>query len=104
MKTINVREFKDLTPAQQEKARDACVNSEVEFHLDMLNSDLEKGEINEDEFWKEIGCSKSYGESTCWFVPSVYYEHHKELVDEAIKADLEAAVFNESGTRIFGVK
>ena len=100
MKTINVREFKDLTLAEQEKARDACVNSEVEFCLDMLNSDLEKEEITEEEFWKEIGCSKHYGESTPWFVGSVYYEHHKEDVDKAAQENLDAAVFNSYGTQV----
>ena len=101
MKTINVREFKDLTPAEQEKAKDACVNSEVEFCLDMLNSDLEKEQITEEEFWKEIGCSKSYGESTCWFIPSVYYEHHKTWINRIVRKALKAAVFDKCGAQIY---
>ena len=103
MKTIAVKEFKDLTPQQQEKARDACINSNVEFNLDCLVSELERNEITEEEYWTQIGCSKHYGESTPWFVGSVYYEHNKELVDSAVEAELKEAVYNSFGTQLFGV-
>jgi len=103
MKTITVKEFKDLTPAQQEKARGDCINNNVEFYLECLVSELEREEITEKEYWENIGCSKYYGESTPWFVGSVYYEHNKELVDYAVEAELKEAVYNSFGTRLFGV-
>jgi len=100
MKTITVREFKDLTLDEQKAAKDIALNGEVEFQLAMLNSDLEKEKITDEEFWKEIGCSKFYGESTPWFVGSVYYEHHQEDVDKAVQEELDAAVFNSYGTQV----
>jgi hypothetical protein len=103
MKTITVKEFKDLTPEQQDKARSACVNSNVEFYLECLGSELERKEITEKEYWENIGCSKSYGESCPWFVGSVYYQHNKELVDNAVEAELKEAVYNSFGTQLFGV-
>jgi hypothetical protein len=103
MKTITVKEFKDLTPEQQEKAKDACINENVEFYLDCLSSELEREKITEEEFCTSIGCSKHYGESTPWFVGSVYYEHNKELVDNAVEAELKEAVYNSFGTQLFGV-
>jgi hypothetical protein len=45
MKTITVREFKDLTPEQQRKAKSACVNEVVDFYIECLNSELNRGEI-----------------------------------------------------------
>ena len=100
MKTINVREFKDLTPAQQEKAREACINSNVEFYLECLGNELEREEITEEEYWEEIGCSKHYGESTPWFVGAVYYQYHQQEVDNSADSDLKEAVFNKYGTRL----
>jgi hypothetical protein len=103
MKTITVREFRDLTPEQQEKAKDVCINENVEFYLECLSSGLEREEITEKEYWESIGCSKYYGESTPWFVGSVYYQHNKELIDNAVEAELKEAVFNSFGTQLFGV-
>ena len=103
MKTVTVREFKDLTPEQQEEARNACVSENVEFYMECLNSELNRGEITEEEYWTSIGCSKHYGESTPWFVGSVYYEHNKESVDTVVEAELKEAVFNSFGTRLCGV-
>ncbi len=103
MKTITVKEFNDLTPEQQEKAKNTCVNENAEFYLECLSSELNRGEITEEEFWTQIGCSKHYGESTPWFVGSVYYQHNKELVDNAVEAELKEAVFNSFGTRLCGV-
>jgi hypothetical protein len=103
MKTITVREFKDLSPEEQADARNKCVTSNVEFYLEDLNRQLEREEITEEEYWTQIGCSKSYGESTPWFVTSVYYEHNKELVDHAVEAELKEAAYNSFGSQIFGV-
>jgi hypothetical protein len=101
MKKIAVREFKDLTSLEQKQAQDTCINDEVEFCMEMLGSDLEQDRITEEEFWKEIGCSKSYGESTPWFVGSVYYDHHKKDIEEQVGAQMKEAVFNSGGRRIY---
>ena len=100
MKTITVREFKELTDVEKEKLRNKYVISEVEFILDMLGQNRSDESITEEEYWKEIGCSKSYGESTSWFVPAVYYEKHKEDVDKAVNQLLSEAVFDRCGDLI----
>ncbi|MFA5321946.1 MAG: hypothetical protein WC373_04675 [Smithella sp.] len=103
MKTIMVREFKELTDAEKDKIRNSLINSEIEFLLEMLSQNLNNESITEDEYWKEIGCSKYYGESTSWFVPSVYYDKHKEDVDQAVEELLSESVFDSNG-RIVAVE
>jgi len=93
MKTVQVYEFKDLSEKIQEKVKNKWIEEEIESQLDWLSNELE-----EKDFWEEVGCSKHYGESTPWFVPSVYYEHHKESIDETVNGMLEEAVFDMYGT------
>ena len=104
MKTITVREFADLSAEEQKNARNTCINSEVKFRLENLNSDLIRSEITEEEYWKEIGCSKHYGESTPWFVGAVYYEHHQGIIDQTVKEMLEDAAFDSGGKTIYIIK
>ena len=97
MKTIQAYEFKDLDSKHQEKVRNKFVDSEIESQLDMLREQIELGQLTEEKYWKIIGCSKSYGEQTPWFVASVYYEHNKQSVDEHIEEMLSETLFNKFG-------
>jgi hypothetical protein len=101
MKNVTVKEWADLTPAQKETARGKEIDAFVEFSLDFLNQDLNSGIIDEEAFYKELGCSKYYAESTSWFVPSCYYEKHREEVDAQVKETLEAAKYSNSGGMLY---
>ncbi len=100
MQTVKAYEFKDLAPEVAEKVRDEYINFQVEADLQFLFNDLESERITEEECYRVIGCSKSYADSTAWFVPSCYYEHNKEEVDEAVAEMLDVVLFNERGTVI----
>ena len=101
MKQVTVKEWADLTPAQQETARGKETNDFIEFFLDCLNQDLDSGMIDEEGFYLELGCSKYYAESTAWFVPSCYYEKHREEVDSQVKGTLENALYSNSGRMLY---
>ena len=101
MKQVTVKEWADLTPAQQETARGKEIDAYVEFSLGCLNQDLDSGMIDEEAFYQELGCSKYYAESTSWFVPSCYYEKHREEVEEQVRGTLEAGVYSNSGRMLY---
>ena len=101
MKKIEVYEFQDLPVLIQEKVKNQYIQDEIEFHLDCLSFELEKEVITEDEYWDIIGCSKNYGESTPWFLPSVYYEKNQKEVDDQVKDYLKDNIFDKFGTTIF---
>lgn len=100
MKMIQAYEFKDLSKEAQEKVREKVLNDEVNFQLDALSNQLEEGLITEEEYYQIMGCSKSYAESTAWFIPSCYYDKHKKEVDEQVNKYLKEALFNSWGTVI----
>ncbi len=97
MKTVKVYEFKDLKESIQKEVISKLTNQEVENQLDLLNIILEKRCITEEEYYKTIGCSKHYAEVTSWFVPTVYYEHHKGEVDKAIEEMCKKSIFDVYG-------
>jgi hypothetical protein len=97
MKSVELYEFGDLSPEIKEKVKVKELNNEVEFQLEQLSTQLEDDLITEKEFYKAIGCTKYYAESTAWFVPSCYYEHHKEMVDENVNKQVEVGLYTENG-------
>lgn len=99
MKTVQLYELADITKEIQEKVIAHLTEEEVEFQLQILSN--ESDSMTPEAYWKEIGCSQSYGESTSWFIPSVYYEHHKEAVDEAVKAHAASNVYTKNGATVY---
>jgi hypothetical protein len=100
MKTIEVREWSDLTKKEQEKALGVEVEMLVEAGLEGLSLALEDGDITEDEYYKELGCSKYYAESTPWFVPACYYDKNKEEIDAEALAGVKACIYDRGGNDI----
>ncbi len=100
MKPVIAYEFKDLEKSIQNEITSRFTNTEVEDQLEFLNFDLEKGNITEEEYYKTIGCSKYYAETTLWFVPAVYYEHHAEEVDAIVKEMCKTSLFDAYGKQI----
>jgi hypothetical protein len=97
MQLVKAFEFTDLSPDVAEKVKDEYTSTQVEAELRTLQEDVDAGIITEDKMYKTIGCTKYYAESTSWFVPSVYYEHNQEQVDEDVKDTLSRILFNEWG-------
>ncbi len=100
MKPVIAYEFKDLEESIQKEVISRFTNEEVENQLEFLNIDLSTGHITEEEFYKTIGCSKYYAETTSWFVPAVYYEHHTEEVDKAVEEICKTSLFDAYGKQI----
>jgi len=94
MKTIQVREWKDLTKKEKEKARERKTDYFIEAELEILGLELEKKVITEDEYYEKLGCSKVYAESTSWFIPACYYEKHKKEIDKFVLEELKGEVFD----------
>lgn len=101
MKSIKVREWKDLNKTEKEEVLQKKVNALVEAELEFLGMDLNDAVITEEEYYERIGCSKSYAETTSWFVPSCYYEKHKKFVDEQAKEEVEKALYDKFGREIY---
>ena len=97
MQKIEVYEYKDLSEDIKDKVREREINDKVEFELEMLGNELDGKKITEAEYYEALGCSKSYAESTAWFVPACYYEKHKEDIDKTIAEDLKDMLFTELG-------
>ena len=97
---IQALEFSELSPRVQKKVRERELEHEVEYQLEFLDQRLQAKEITIVEYWAEVGCSQHYGESTPWFVPSVYYENHVEVIEENVNMQVEAMLYNENGTVI----
>jgi hypothetical protein len=97
MKTIEVYNFTDLTKEVKDKVFNEFVNYQIEADLNTLEEDLNANLITEDNFYKILGCDKSYAESTAWFVPACYYEQNKKQVDRDVKNTLKTALFTKQG-------
>ena len=100
MKTIKAYEFQDLDPEIQVKVKSRTLNEVIEAELDLLQAELDEGTISEKKYYKIVGCSKFYADSTPWFVPAVYYENHKKAIDKAVSEKVKDWLFNSSGTFI----
>lgn len=97
MKKINVYEYSDLSKDIQKKVFNEFIEYQVEGDIDALEAELNGGVITKDEFYKSIGCSEHYAETTGWFVSSCYYEHNKKSVDSDVKNTLGDALFTKEG-------
>ena len=97
MKTIKAYEYKDLSEEVKQKVREKEINAEVDFQLSILATDVFR---DNKKYWEEVGCTKSYGESTPWFVPAVYYKKHKEAIDENVEKQVNHMIYNENGAII----
>ena len=97
MKTYQACEFKDLTPEVKDRVTKEMTNSRIDFELDFLAQDLRDGKIKETEYYKALGCSKYYAESTGWFIPACYYEGHKKEIDDIVNDELKQSLFTPSG-------
>ena len=97
MKKVKVYEFKDLTKDTQEKTRIRELNATIELNIEVLNLQLEKKFITENEYFIQLGCTKSYAESTSWFISSCYYEKHKKLFDTQLDLFLKKQIYDKYG-------
>ena len=97
MKKVNLYNYKDLRKDYQQEVFEKFLNDRVEFELQELSHELQKGDITEEEYYNALGCSKSYAETTSWFVPSCYYEKHKKELEEIVEEELTNALFTEYG-------
>ena len=102
MKTIEVYEFADLDKDVQDKVLNRMVEAEVELQLELLSEEFNRGELTEEQYYKSLGCSKNYAESTSWFVPSCYYDAHKDAIEEQAKENVEDGLYLEDGSFIKG--
>jgi len=97
MKMYQAYEFKDLKPEVKERATQEMINNRIDFEIDFLAQELREGRISEADYYKVLGCSKYYAESTGWFVPSCYYEGHKKEIDKIVNDELKQSLFTPSG-------
>lgn len=99
---INIRayEFKDLSDDTKKEVFDKWLNEDIEFELSCLENDLQAERITEKEFYNQLGCDKNYAESTGWFVPSCYYDKHKDRLERVARTELKKAVFTSTGSFI----
>lgn len=100
MKTIKAYEFKDLSKDIKEKVFNRFLESEIEFQIEILTRDLEEERITEEDYYKVLGCSKSYTETTAWFVPSCYHEKHEKELNKEVRKQLKDSLFNSFGVSI----
>ena len=100
MKQINAYEFKNLPKDIAKKVYEGMIGNRVEQSLEWLNIELNDEEITEEQYYKELGCSKAYAELTPWFVPSCYYENNARCIKELVKEDLSTMLFDSRGNVI----
>ena len=100
--TMNLYEFDDLSDEIKAKVRRRITEEVIEGRLCDLQIDLDNGDIDEDDYYCRLNCSKEYAETTSWFVPAAFYEeeNNKFLVDEEVDEILKDALFvNDSGRK-----
>jgi len=101
MKTIEVFEFKDLDKDTQLKVWNSQLEQTIEDKLHWLNESCFIGNtITEGEYYKILGCSKFYAETTAWFVPSCYYENNQVELCKITKEYINNYLFTCTGNFI----
>jgi len=98
MKNVKAFYFEDLEKEVQEKTKTRVLQDIVMAEIDSLENAVVKGLMSEKEYYANLGCSKSYAETTGWFIPSCYYEAHQESVDKEVEEITKAGLYNSSGT------
>lgn len=97
MQEAMLYEYGDLGDELREELKEKVVEELVKFKLNELTNMLSNGSIDESCFYKELGCSKYYAETTPWFVPSCYYEKHEDEIDKEVEEDLKDSLFTSNG-------
>jgi len=100
MKKITAYTINELSEDIRETLREKETEYVVELKLDILVDSLVKGHITEEEYYKQIGCTKYYAESTSWFVPSVYYENNTKEVQAEAEESLNRGLYTIAGRYI----
>ena len=103
MKKISVYEYADLSKEVKERVLSKAINEEVEFQIELLTRQLNQDQISEEDYYKVLGCSKSYAESTGWFVPSCYYEKHEKQVRKEAMPLVKRSLYTKEGRFIQGI-
>jgi hypothetical protein len=81
MKNYKAYEYKDLVKDIQKKVFEEYLQEEINFQLSVIWQDVEKERITE-------------------FVPSVYYQNHKEEMNNNVEESLKIALFTKYGKSI----
>ncbi len=100
MQKINAYEFKDLNSTTQNRVRENLLQLKVRLEINDLENHLQEGRVTKEEFYKELGCSESYAESTPWFVDSCYYDKHEERLNRETEKELEIGLYTSYGSYI----
>ena len=100
-KTTPVYYFKELGKDYALSVYNRFVDQEVEDQLNFLGMDLDEEMISEEQYWETIGCSKFYGSTTSWFIPSVYFEKHGKEIKLSVKESLKSALFLKDGRIVY---
>jgi len=100
MQKICAYEYKDLDEDVKDGVEQDALCEIVEDSLLFLSIDLEKENITEEEYYKELGCSKYYAETTSWFIPARYYEKHKEEIDKEVEIRVNSMLYTKYGVVI----
>ncbi len=101
MREVNLREYEDLPPKTQERIENELKDKFVKRELRQLSKQLERGEITEEQYYEQIGCSQYYAETTSWFVPAKYYDKHKDSIDAKVEARLQTVLFDENDNIVY---
>lgn len=96
---MKVLKFSDFNRESREHFLDKYINLEIESAVDFLFELHSVDEITEDELYEALNCSKSYAESTPWFVGAAFYEkiENKVQVDEDVLGFLNSMAFTPEG-------
>lgn len=104
MKKVNLFEYKDLSKEIKEKVKEKELNDIIEFELNCLSEELNKGLMTEKEYYDILGCSKSYADTTAWFVPSCYYEKNKKQIEKELKRIIKEGLYTSDGKYVCQIK
>jgi len=97
MKTIKAYQFKDLEKDVQRVLQNQVINEIVDYDLSTLGHNLDENQLTEEEYYKILGCSKYYAETTGWFVPSCYYDNNKLDVLRRMAFELKTGLYTKTG-------
>jgi len=100
MKNVKLYEYQDLKEDKQKQVRGKLTDQIVKRELELLKEQLRREEITEEDYYNHLGCSKHYAKTTSWFVPSCYYEEHKDSIDAKVESRLQKSLFDNTGNII----
>jgi len=97
MQKVDGYEFKDLHESVQKKIKEEFLNDIIQVRINCLDDIFNDGEITEQEYYEQLGCSKRYADTTGWFVPSCFYEKYQISLDDEVKELTEKGLFTVVG-------